>query len=152
MKFRLSSLITGLCGSCIAFLGFGCDRENGSEPALMYGTPTGSFEVKGKVVSEDGKSVPDATIRITLPDLDSGILSIATTTTDSKGNYDTGNDFAILSEVKVVCIPDGNEFEADSIVAPLKYKDKDSSDSWYIGHAEAPVDFKLKKKSENNNE
>ena len=149
MKFRISSLITGLCGSCIAFLGFGCDRENGSEPALMYGTPFGTFKVKGKVMSENGNPLSDVTIRLTHPSADSGYFSFATTTTDSKGKYDI-NDYSRMAEVKVVCIPDGNEFEADSIVAPLKYEEKDKSDYWYLGNAEITVDFKLKKKSENN--
>ena len=52
-----------------------------------------------------------------------------------------------MDSIKVVCVPNGNEYLPDSIKLPVKYaKDKDhKKDSWYLGHAELTVDFKLKK-------
>ena len=53
----------------------------------MYGTPTGDFEIKGSVTSEEGKAVADAEIRVTSPDAPSEIFSFMTVATDTEGQY-----------------------------------------------------------------
>ncbi|MDE5870013.1 MAG: radical SAM-associated putative lipoprotein, partial [Muribaculaceae bacterium] len=112
----------------------------------MYGTPTGDFEIKGMVTSEDDQAVPDATVRVTKPDMPSGTYSIETTKTDKDGKYTLkGVDFP--TDMKVVCIPDNPMLEADSTIVELDYKkDPKDKNTWNRGHAEATVDFRLKKR------
>ena len=48
----------------IRILGVGCSSdEPGNGGLCMYGTPIGSFKIKGKVTSEDGKAVAGATMK-----------------------------------------------------------------------------------------
>ncbi len=149
MKIRFSSLLTGICGSFLAFLGFGCNSDSpGGEILCMYGSPVGSFEIKGKVMSEDGKPISNVKIITTLPDLDSSTYPIVTVTSDSEGKYDTKKIDMVLDRAKVVCIPDENEFEADSVITTLKnVNDPEGSRLIYGLYTEGTVDFTLKKKS-----
>ena len=143
VKYSLNSLLAKIYAGCLVLLGFGC--ESSSEPC-MYGTPTGDFEIKGMVTSEDDQAVPDATVRVTKPDMPSGIYSIETTKTDKDGKYTLkGVDFP--TDMKVVCIPDNPMLEADSTIVELDYKkDPKDKNTWNRGHAEATVDFRLKKR------
>lgn len=150
MKLKKSTLFTRLCAAGLALLGFSCSSD---EPEyigieLMYGTPTGSFKIKGKVTSEDGKAVPGATIRVTPSDVPSGLWSYGEVVTGTGGEYEIKSSSAGYKDMKVVCLPSGVELDADSIVTEMEYKGKDKDNIWYIGHADATVDFKLKKKSE----
>lgn len=143
-------LISKLSAIGLALLGIGCssDEPGGDDIICMYGTPTGSFSIKGKVTSEDGKAVPGATIRVTDSKIPSGIWSYGEVVTGSDGEYEIKSSSAGYKDMKVVCLPSGVELEADSIVTEMEYKGKDKDNIWYIGHADATVDFKLKKKSE----
>lgn len=150
LKPRLSALLSKLCAVIIAWLGFGC--SNGSdEPDVilcMYGSPNGSFEVKGQVTTEDGIPVEDAEIRVTTERFNSDFHSFAKTVTGTSGQFQAdGRDYAEY-KLKVVCIPGNPALEADSAVVDVKYaRDKnDKSVFWYVGHTKATVDFKLKKK------
>lgn len=147
MKISFSKLITRLCAVMIALLGFNsCDDEKvGGGDLCMYGSPTGTFEIKGHVTTEDGKDVGDAEIRVTSDFLDSGICSFGTASTDADGKYIIEeNEF--LPKIKVVCLPSDDTLEADSLLVNLKYEGRNNDDSWNWGHAKATVDFKLKKK------
>lgn len=141
-------LISKLSAIGLALLGFSCSSDEPSEPELMYGTPTGSFKIKGKVTSEDGKAVPGATIRVTPSDVPSGLWSYGEVVTGTGGEYEIKSRSAVYKDIKVVCLPSGVELDADSIVTEMKYKGEDKDNIWYVGHADATVDFKLKKKSE----
>ena len=141
-------LISKLSAIGLALLGFSCSSDEPSGPELMYGTPTGSFKIKGKVTSEDGKAVPGATIRVTPSDVPSGLWSYGEVVTGTGGEYEIKSSSAGYKDMKVVCLPSGVELEADSIVTEMEYKGKDKNNIWYIGHADATVDFKLKNKSE----
>lgn len=141
-------LISKLSTIGIALLGFGCSSsENEGD---MYGTPIGSFEFKGKVTDETGKSVEDATIKVTEPKGMSGVYSMTEGKTDESGDYIVEGSTFPIDSYKVVCLPDNPELQADSVMVDVEYiKDKkDKKNPWYAGHADATVDFKLKKKSE----
>lgn len=141
-------LISKLSAIGLALLGFSCSSDEPEELICMYGTPTGSFNIKGKVTSEDGKAVPGATIRVTPSDVPSGLWSYGEVVTGTGGEYEIKSSSAGYKDMKVVCLPSGVELEADSIVTEMEYKGKDKNNIWNIGHADATVDFKLKKKSE----
>ncbi|MDE5794611.1 MAG: radical SAM-associated putative lipoprotein [Muribaculaceae bacterium] len=144
MKFinlKLSSLLTSICSALLSLLGFSCS----SPTEDMYGTPTGDFEIKGSVTSEEGKAVADAEIRVTSSDAPSERFSFTTVATDAEGQYIAIGESYANREVKMVCIPSSPELEADSVIVKLNYN-KDHASSWYEGEAKETVDFKLKPK------
>ena len=147
-KINFSALISRLCAMGVAFLGFGCSSSEEGEPIFMYGTPTGSWEIRGSVSDQEGKSVAEATVRVTVPELDSDNHPMAEAETDNEGAYSI-EDGHLVDRVKVVCVPEDPTLAADSTLVDLKYvKDRNDKTTWYRGHAEATVDFKLKPKSD----
>ena len=146
-KFHPFTLITSICSAALALLGFtGCDEAGGGGGLAMYGTPYGTFEIKGKVTSEDGSGVKDAKILVTDPHIDSNRFAITSTTTEANGEYKTEDSDYFPRDVKVVCHPEGDTLEADSTVVNLKYKG--GKGGWDKGHADATVNFTLKKKKD----
>ena len=148
-KFSFQSLLTRICVGGLALLGFGCEEEGGGEGGeCMYGTPVSSFEIKGKVVTEDGNDVVGASVRVTDPQTPSGVYSYNVTKTGEDGTYISAYErFPSQNKAKVVCIPADPALEADSVTIDMKYNDnKHKNDPWYFGHADATVDFTLKKK------
>lgn len=140
IKKHFSSLTTSICSIFISMLGFGCHSENYPD---MYGMPVGDFEIKGSVTDEDGKTIENAEIRVTLPEIPSGYYPLQTSKTDKNGKYYI-EGHECFQELKVVCLPSDIELEADSVIADLKYED---TAGLYLGHAEKNIDFTLKIKS-----
>ena len=83
LKSKLSSIISRICAAAVALLGYNCS----SEEMLMYGTPNGTFEVKGAVTNEEDVPISDAEIRVCPPKIDSSKWSIAVTKTNNEGTY-----------------------------------------------------------------
>lgn len=146
----VSSFTAWLCAIGLSVLGYSCEGSEDGPTSTMYGTPNGDYEIKGTVTTEDDKPVDGATIRVTGPDLPSGVYSVSTTSSNANGAYETsGNWFP--DDLKVVCIPNDPTLEPDSTVVKMTYDqtgDKEK-DSWYKGLAKKVVDFKLKKKTSN---
>ena len=144
LKNIISAIPIAICSYLLSLLGFGCSQPaDPDDILLMYGTPIGEFEIKGAVTNEEGKDLSDAVIRVTHPDVPSGIHSIATSLTDSKGNYEV-KGHAVLPEMKVVCIPENDDLQPDSVIVKMDYKDGGKNNPWNQGHAEATVNFVLK--------
>lgn len=142
-NFNLSAIITRVCVAVMSLLGYSCNFE-GNEP-LMYGTPTGTWEIKGNVTDEANEPVTDATIKITYPTVNSSLYTIGEAKTDKEGFYvSTGSEPAGV--LKVVCIPNDKALKADSTIVKLEYSGGDKNNSWDVGSVSATVDFKLKKK------
>lgn len=140
---RHSSLLMALCSSLLALLGFSCSSD--SDYPVMYGSPSGDFEIKGTVTTEEGAAVEDAEIRVTAPHIPSGEHSLQTTTTKPDGQYTAIGGSHGLSQLKVVCIPSDPMLEPDSVTVKLNYN-KENAGTWYAGEAKETVDFKLKEK------
>lgn len=140
---RHSSLLSALCYALLSLLGFSCTSP-GDIPD-MYGMPTGDFEIKGTVTTEEGAAVEDAEIRVTAPHIPSGEHSLQTTTTKPDGQYTAIGESYGLSQLKVVCIPSDPMLEPDSVTVKLNYN-KENAGTWYAGEAKETVDFKLKEK------
>ncbi len=139
------SFTAWLCAAGMSLLGYSC-----GEPALMYGTLTGDYEIKGTVTTEVDKPVDGATIRVTGVNIPSGEYSYSTTTSNAEGAYEI-KDEGCHDNLKVVCIPDDPTLEPDSTVVKMTYEKsgKKKNDGWYQGLAKKVVDFKLKKKTSN---
>ncbi len=134
---RISTILSSICSSLLALLGFSSCSNN----ELMYGTPFGSFEMKGSVTDDSGKPISEAEIRVTYTDMPSGVFSIGSIHTEHNGTYALKeNEWA--SSLKVVCIPHQTDLQPDSVIVDMNYKGADGE--WYKGHAEEIVDFKLK--------
>lgn len=146
----LSSLWATICAGALAVLGFGCSDKNNpwNNDLCMYGTPTGQFEVKGAVTDEAGNPVDNADIYVTHPEGQSGIYSFAKGKTDDKGDYLIETSDFPEPEIKVVCKPEDENLEPDSVNVKMKFeKDrKHDKNPWYSGKAKATVNFKLKNK------
>lgn len=154
-KINFSKTISQICAAGLALLGFGCSSDEpggGGGGVCMYGTPTGHWEIRGAVTDQEGAPVTDAEIRVTNPNSNSFHNAIATTDTNSEGNYNVDDHFPHY-QLKVVCVPKDPALDADSTLVDLKYiKENNIKNSWYVGHAEATVDFKLKPKQKTDEE
>lgn len=146
IKIGVSGLLSRLCAIGMTILGFSCSHSSGSEPddiLLMYGSPTGSWEIDGNVTETTGKPVVKAEIRVSHPDIPSSESRLSTETNEN-GNYEF-KEGGIFEKLKVVCLPNDPALEPDSTVVELKYhKDKGDKNTWSKGKAQATVDFKLK--------
>lgn len=136
----LKAFSKAICSSLLTFLGFSSCSDN----EVMYGMPFGSFEIKGTVTDENGCHIEDAEIRVALPGQSSGIESFGTTRTGHDGNY-TIRENEWSDRLKVVCIPDLTEFQPDSVIVDMNYKESHGHGEWNKGHAEKTVNFRLKK-------
>lgn len=144
-KISLSAIVSRVCVALMALLGYSCDNIGEDSPLMMYGCPTGTWEIKGDVTDEANEPVNDATIKITYPNANSTDCIVGEAKTDKAGFYvSTGYESAGI--LKVVCIPGNRELKADSMVVKLEYSGGDKNNIWDMGSASATVDFKLKKK------
>lgn len=146
IQIRVSTLISRLCAFGMAILGFSlasCDSDKGDEPS-MYGTPTGTFEVKGDVETEDGADVKGARVVVKEVNYETNRgQEIGDAITDADGDYVIEDSYFPISKVRVCCYPPEG-LEADSVDVDLKYKGGDGN--WNYGTAKAEVDFRLRKK------
>lgn len=147
IKKHLSTFTTSLCSALLSLLGYSCSSSPDDPGYIcMYGMPTGDFEIKGSVTTEEGNAVDDAEIRVTHPEAPSGVYSLQTTTTNADGQYLAEGESYAASELKVVCIPSNLELEPDSVIVKM-HSNKDNTGAWDAGYAKETVDFKLKSKS-----
>lgn len=145
IKSKIGAFISRLCTMILALLGYNCSSFNEpNEPYEMYGTPTGTFEVKGAVTNEEGHPVADAEIRVTDKWHDSWLYSIQSVT-DKEGTYTVVGTIFPADSLKIVCIPAGNAYLPDSIKVPVDYQYDEShkKSTWYEGHATLTVNFNL---------
>ncbi len=145
IKNHISKMLMGICSVLLSLLGYSCSSTNREEP-VMYGQPTGHFEIKGAVTTEDGTPVEDAEIRVNHADTPSGVYPLATTSTNADGDYIAIGRSYVFPELKVVCLPSNPQLEADSVIVEMQYI-RDNADFWHVGDAEGIVNFKLKSKT-----
>lgn len=150
LKSNLLALFSRICAALLALLGYGCASKEEPDIPLMYGSPTGSFEIKGTVTNEEGAPISDAVIRVADPNVPSDLWSIARAVTNNIGLYYVTDRYTPVDNLKIVCIPIGNIYAPDSITVPVTYSfdETHEPDVWYSGHVDLTVDFKLKKKQE----
>lgn len=155
--FSVKSLINSALGTMLALLGFSCssEEEDDDNILLMYGSPTGYFQVKGSVTDEDGAPIDSAEIILR------GFRQDDNTTfdiipenykrviTDKDGKYTYFGSMSSRGRARIVCKPLRPGLEADSAEQNfdfIKDEEKHKGEWWYFGEAHATQDFKLKKK------
>ena len=148
IQMRAATMAARLCGIGLSLLGLStCDKDNDNRVYPMYGTPTGTFEVKGDVTSEEGKPVEAAKITVkTVYEQEKYNESIAETTTSEFGEYIVKKQrYDSTPAIRVVCTPpEDSDLKADSTDVHLDFKGGDGN--WNIGTATATADFRLRKK------
>lgn len=137
ISIKASHLINAAFAAVLGMLGFSC-----LEPYDMYGTPTGSFEVKGTVTNNN--NVPVENAMVILRQTTSYMEPSDTTYTNAKGSYllKVKNAWP-ANKVKLVCKPQDNELLADSVYIEPEFK---GGNGWDSGTAKIEHDFKLKAK------
>ncbi len=158
-SFKFSSFWASICATILGLLGVSCSNEDEPDGGLicMYGTPTATFEIKGRVTTEkENIGVPDAVIKVMnipvpnpyFPEEDlPKSYTYFRTVTDGFGFYSATSSLYPVDRVKVACVPLVSTFQPDTVIVELKYIKNDNSDDWDEGTATAEVNFKLKEKS-----
>lgn len=141
IKSRISKVISHLCTVLLALLGYNCSFE----PKMMYGTPTGSFEVKGRVTDKENNPVKNAEITLRPVQRVYGYYEIASVTSGSDGKFIINTSFEPLDSVWIACNPADYTYLPETVKMPVEYHyDKEhKKDAWYVGHAEITVNFEL---------
>lgn len=143
MSSKLASFAVRLCSILLVLLGYSCTEMDED----MYGTPLGTFEIKGKVVDENNNAVNEAIIKVTEENEDSSRDYIISGVTNLSGNYSITERYYPIKKLKIVCKPSDSTLLPDSTTIDVDFiKDKNSKSEWDFGHAKATVDFTLKKK------
>lgn len=142
-----------LMSGALAALGFvSCstsDDDDNRGIICLYGTPTATFHVKGKVTDESRQPLQGKRVILKpmINESDSyDPIYNDTLKTDAEGNYDRTRPFYPIKSLRVVCDDPDGKYEVDSTTVELKYKGGD--DAWDRGIAEAEADFTLKEKKE----
>lgn len=140
IQMRAATMAARLCGIGLTILGLSACDDN----KCMYGTPYGSFEVKGEVTEEDGVPVEGAEIQVkTFNNGDPGV--ILKEQTEANGRYRIQETHSYTNQVRVVCTPpEDSGLAADSTDIDLVFKGGD--DEWFYGNATETINFSLKKK------
>lgn len=133
--------VNRLLSMVLVLLGFSSCESLVDPGEEMYGTPHADFEIKGAVMSDDGVPVSEAEIVMKYPD---AVYPIAEPIyTDENGVYGAMYSDWTTGKVRIVCNDPAGVYESDSTDITLKFNGKKSD--WYMGKAEAEVNFRLKK-------
>ena len=141
ITFKTSQIISSMIAGTLSILGFSsCDNAE-----CMYGTPTGHYEIKGTVTEESGQPVEGAKVIMRHIDNNQTFTYHGdTVVTDDKGDYMLKTSGWPNSKIRMVCKPEDNTLQADSINMTVSFKDSDGV--WNHGTARETVDFILKPK------
>lgn len=158
MKTKLSQLTQWLLTTVIALLGFSAceDKTDPLDTPLMYGSPTADYKAEGIVADEDGNPIEGIQIKAEMKSVLTGDLDSQIVYSDDNGKYATEKHYEkkllTLTVTDIDGEENGGEFEGMTInLQELKpVLDKTDADGWYIGVCNYKVDFKLTKKSADN--
>lgn len=154
LQLKVSTLIGRMCAFGLAVLGITSCSGDSEDYPCMYGSPTGTFEIKGTVVTKDGTPVDTASIYVkdvkTASPLTNPYKPIKT---DSDGKFLIEYKGFPSEKVRVICVPgDKSGLATDSVDFNLEYKNRDKSDSWDCGSAESTVTIELDAKNDEGGE
>lgn len=146
---NVKSLLSTMMSALLAILGFSScdpvdDEDGGGDYPVMYGTPTGYYEVKGAVMTEDNVPVEGAKVVLKHPE---STYPVADTVKSSRDGSYLIEAAAFPGDVRILCLPDSKKLEADSVDVKPVFEDMPGSNSWTVGKARINHDFKLKKRA-----
>ena len=149
ISIKTGNIIRSMLAGAISLLGFtACDDPENPDDGgtiCMYGTPTGCYEIKGSVTTATGEPIENA--RVILRHINGRNVNTYygdTVLTGSKGHYEMKTGGWPDENIRVVCQPQDNALEADSV--NLKVTFKGEKGPWMQGTASETVNFKLKNK------
>lgn len=132
-------LILGLLG-VVGFSGCGA----------MYGTPSADFEMKGKVVNEEGESLTDVKVITADIEHDSLIYGRVVSITNEAGNYRVSEDLYNLREnnggYSFRFMGDTTRYEPFDTIIMEKQLHFEDEDGWYKGRTSVTMNVTLKSK------
>ncbi|WP_455638147.1 radical SAM-associated putative lipoprotein [Parabacteroides sp.] len=126
-----------------------------------YGSPYATYEIKGKVVSEEGSPIPYIQVVLPAPDAAedySMYIYRDTLLTDNSGEFYTklgDHSFGIVTTIKIATKDidgeaNGGLFEEKMTEVAFKKEDMKGADgNWYYGHAQKEVTITMKQVSKN---
>lgn len=147
-----NKLLAGL----LTLLGF---SVTSCEPTDEYGSPYATYEIKGKVVNEEGTAIPDIQVVISAPNVYGEEDMFAyrdTLSTDKQGQFEIQKGLEAFGEdltfkIKAEDIDgeaNGGSFEETTTEVTFKNEDlKGKSGNWNLGKAEKEVTLTMKKTS-----
>ncbi len=145
IRITAGTIVRAMLAGALTLLGF----SSCGDDELMYGTPTSYYEIKGTVKTEAGNRVEGAQVIMrTLDGKNAHTYPQDIVTTDSKGEYLLKTSGWPNPNIRIVCRPQDNTLEADSVDMSVSFKDADGI--WDRGTARETVDFTLKFKKEIN--
>lgn len=139
-------LINKLLSGIMVILGFSsCDKF---EPSLEYGSPYVTYEVKGKVTSQDNVALENIVVKVKPINQDGklDVISVGAVTNVSGEYKNVGTYNSDIRKLRVYCIDNTGTYGTDSIDVTMNpQKTENTDDSWNNGSDSKNVDFKLKK-------
>ena len=73
LHYRWNRSLNWILTTLLGFLGFSSCEDNGDDPGniiCMYGTPTASYTIKGKVTDQAGQALSDILILSPIPPME----------------------------------------------------------------------------------
>jgi len=145
-----------LLAGLLTMLGFSCSgddsNDHGNSGMTEYGTPSATFVIKGKVVSDTGAKLAGIRIitksSISFSNIHKFQAYADTIFTDNKGDFSYTRERAPLNGLLIPIISEdvSGMYVRDSSVVDFKtVKFKGSSDFWFKGTAEKETTITLKK-------
>lgn len=137
-------LINKLLSGIMVILGFSSCED--SEPALEYGSPYVTYEVKGKVTNQDNVALENIVVKVKPIHQDGklNVISVGTTTNVSGEYKNVGNYNSDIRKLRVYCIDNTGAYGTDSIDVTMNPQKEDTDDTWNNGSDSKNIDFKLK--------
>lgn len=150
MKKKMKRLLTGLLTGVLALLGFSLQGCSDDEPLLMYGTPTATHRIKGKVVDSENKSQGLSNIQVVIIPGSEGYYA-DTLYTDRTGEFSYDRGGGTRKKRRIIYEDTQNGiFKKDSLDIELQQVEK--GEGWYQGVYEAEAMIEMEKKGEEENE
>ncbi len=148
------SVSNKILAGLLTLVGYSCG-DNNKGLLCEYGSPHASYEIKGKVVDETGKTIPN--IQITLPseaNPDYFYMLKDTLKSDEQGEFDASIELTSFGEdvtftIKTEDIDElenGGAFEETMTEVSFKEEDlKDASGNWNFGNAQKEITITMKR-------
>ena len=158
MKKLYPHLLNGanwVLASLLTLLGYSCSGVDDNGLLCEYGSPHASYEIKGKVVDNAGKTIPNIQVTISNTAADHSSFYVKDTlTTNAQGEFNIsaglvsfGEDtsFKIKAE-DIDGIENGGKFEEVITEVPFKKTDlKEGDGNWNAGNAKKEITITMER-------
>ena len=152
LHYRWNRSLNWILTTLLGFLGFSSCEDNGDDPGniiCMYGTPTASYTIKGKVTDQAGQALSD--IQIIVSDMEFSYEPRPDFIPDTPYGSHPVND-TVKYNLKIN--PDENNpyYQADSLKVTFLRKDLQGGEGWNRGNTTQEVKIILTPQKEEDHE